>query len=163
MSYKITRDKYLTKDEQALLMQSLGSDRDSVMVKLALATGARASELLALEPKSITGDVVLIRGLKGSEDREIPLRPELLAEIKAVAGKTKLFEISYPRLDQIWRLIRPVAKKFHSLRHTFAINLYEKTRDVVLVKEALGHKSINNTLVYVQAVEGLDKLRKAML
>jgi integrase/recombinase XerD len=37
------------------------------------------------------------------------------------------------------------------LRHTFATDLYQRTRDVFLVKEALGHRSIESTLVYVRS------------
>jgi integrase len=31
---------------------------------------------------------------------------------------------------QVWDLYRPCAKKFHALRHTFAIRLYRKTKDL---------------------------------
>lgn len=39
----------------------------------------------------------------------------------------------------------------HRLRHTFATTLYAQTRDLLVVKEALGHTDIKNTLVYTQA------------
>ncbi len=37
----------------------------------------------------------------------------------------------------------------HTLRHTFASDLYRKTKDIVTVKNALGHNSINTTMIYV--------------
>ena len=49
---------------------------------------------------------------------------------------------------------------FHTLRHTFAMRLYQKTRDVLLVKEALRHRSIASTLVYCRIQE--RQLRKAL-
>ncbi|MBI5433295.1 MAG: tyrosine-type recombinase/integrase [Planctomycetes bacterium] len=48
----------------------------------------------------------------------------------------------------------------HALRHSFATRLYQRTGDVLLVKEALGHRSVVSTLVYAQADEG--RLRRAM-
>jgi len=37
----------------------------------------------------------------------------------------------------------------HTLRHTFASDLYRRTKDIVTVKNALGHSSITTTMVYV--------------
>jgi integrase/recombinase XerD len=34
------------------------------------------------------------------------------------------------------------------LRHSFATNLYRRTNDILLVKEALRHRSVTSTLVY---------------
>jgi len=48
----------------------------------------------------------------------------------------------------------------HTLRHTFATNLYQKTGDVLLVKDALHHRSIASTLVYARA--GEERLRLAL-
>ncbi|MCC7172994.1 MAG: tyrosine-type recombinase/integrase, partial [Planctomycetes bacterium] len=48
----------------------------------------------------------------------------------------------------------------HALRHSFATSLYRRTGDVLIVKEALGHRSIASTLVYAQADEG--RVRRAM-
>ena len=41
----------------------------------------------------------------------------------------------------------------HSFRHWFATDLYAKTKDIMLVKERLGHTEIKSTLVYVQLVQ----------
>lgn len=38
----------------------------------------------------------------------------------------------------------------HRLRHTFATTLYAQTHDLLVVKEALGHTDIKNTMVYTQ-------------
>jgi len=39
---------------------------------------------------------------------------------------------------------------FHTLRHWKATMLYHQTKDILYVKEFLGHKNINSTLKYVQ-------------
>ena len=41
---------------------------------------------------------------------------------------------------------------FHTMRHFYATMLYSKTRDLLLVKEKLGHRAIQNTLIYTHLV-----------
>jgi site-specific recombinase XerD len=60
------------------------------------------------------------------------------------------------------RLKASLAKKLHDaelkkirlydLRHYYATMLYYRTKDILLVKEKLGHKNINNTLIYTHLV-----------
>jgi len=39
-------------------------------------------------------------------------------------------------------------RKFHSLRHTSAVRLYLKTRDIYAVMKQLGHSSVTTTEIY---------------
>jgi integrase len=39
--------------------------------------------------------------------------------------------------------------RLYDLRHYFATMLYHKTREIMIVKQQLGHKDINNTLIYI--------------
>ena len=48
----------------------------------------------------------------------------------------------------------------HSLRHRFAMKLYEHTGDIYLVQQALGHRSITSTTVYAHT--GRQQLAKAL-
>jgi integrase/recombinase XerC len=48
----------------------------------------------------------------------------------------------------------------HSLRHTFATRLYEKTADLHLVQRAPGHRQITTTEVYARVRDGA--LREAI-
>ena len=48
----------------------------------------------------------------------------------------------------------------HTLRHSFATTLYRRMNDILLVKEALRHRSIASTLVY--AHPDRDRLRAAL-
>jgi len=59
--------------------------------------------------------------------------------------KTKLSEkLQNPRLKQI---------HFHTLRHYYATKLFNETKSLPLVKEKLGHRNINSTMVYTHIVE----------
>ena len=133
---------------------------------LSLHTGGRATELLRLSEKDLDhhSHSVFITGIKGSNDREIPLPHWLFKEVEQIRFVDgMLFPISYNRLRQIWQFYRPVQKKFHSLRHTFAIQLYKKSKDLRLVQVALGHRNITNTMIYADYVYTQDELRKLIV
>jgi integrase/recombinase XerD len=49
----------------------------------------------------------------------------------------------------------------HSCRHSFALGLYERTGDVLLVQAALGHRAISSTLVYARA--SAERVRAAVV
>lgn len=170
--YQLNKSKYLLESEEKELRRVLklfeGKEpRDTALIELALSTGARASEVLSikgadLEPENQT---VFIKGLKGSNDREIPVRSHLFSRLNSLSTGSEdfVFKISYPRLVQIWLSYRPCPKKFHSLRHTFALNLYKKTKDIRLVQVALGHRSIQNTMIYADYVYTTNELKKLIL
>ena len=42
--------------------------------------------------------------------------------------------------------------ELHTLRHWRATMEYHKTKDILHVKQLLGHKNINNTLIYTQLI-----------
>lgn len=170
MKYQLTKEKYLSDFEVAHLNQILTKfpGRDATLIGLALATGARAQELLNLtfSDFDVNERTVFIRGLKGGDDREIPISTHLFNQVltlKTLDNQTHPFPISYPRLHQIWMQYRPVKKKFHALRHTFAITLYKKCKDIRLLQVALGHKNWNNTMIYAQYQFKTYELRKAIL
>jgi integrase len=166
-NYSINQTKFLSDDERSALARTLSkySTRDTLLIELALNTGARATELLMISHLDVNplDKTVLVKGIKGSNDREIPLKPELFDRLwaysKGVKGKY-LFGIGYRRLNDIWGIYRPCKKTFHALRHTFAIELFKRTKDLRLVQVALGHKSINNTMVYAQYVYSKDELKR---
>jgi integrase len=43
--------------------------------------------------------------------------------------------------------------KLHTFRHFYACKLYHTTKDILLVKEKLGHRNIQNTMVYTRLVD----------
>lgn len=176
--YALNKNKYLLDPEweelERLLKVHLERDpRNCLLIYLGLYTGARAMEILNLRASDLNAydQSVFITGLKGSNDREIPLYPWLFDRCQrhltdsstSQSSSQKLFDISYSRLRQIWDFYRPVQKKFHALRHTFAIRLFKKTKDLRLVQVALGHRNITNTMVYADYIYSQQELRRLIL
>jgi integrase len=169
--YSITSNDFLSETELNALNAAISSDntRNALMLRLLLATGCRASELLAITKSHLNPETqsVYINGIKGSDDREIPLDKDLFDALQWYArfiSSPKLFDIRLNRLEKIWYKMRPdgCTKKLHSTRHTFAIYLYRDTKDIMLVKTALGHRSLNNTLVYLNFVVTQNEMKRVM-
>lgn len=171
--YQLNKNKYLLPPESERLRKiltdfELKDPRNCLLISVALRTGARAQEVLNIQRNDLNtyDESIFIRGLKNSNDREIPIHSQVFERLYRFAekeGGTRVFDISYNRLYQVWEMYRPVPKKFHSLRHTFAIELYQKTKDIRLVQVALGHRNIANTMVYANYVYSQQELRKLIL
>lgn len=171
--YALNKNKYLLEPEVDRLEHILKSfankdPRNCTLLWTLLHSGARAQEVLNLRVDDLNtyDETVFFRGLKGSNDRELPVPSWLFQRLVHETTSARdeiLFPITYNRLRQIWELYRPVHKKLHGLRHTFAIRLYKKTKDLRLVQVALGHRNITNTMVYADYVYSQQELRKLIL
>lgn len=53
-------------------------------------------------------------------------------------------KLQNPRLKEI---------HFHTFRHFHATKLFNETKNLILVKQRLGHRNINSTMVYTHVVE----------
>ena len=174
MSTQLNNSKILSEKEQAQFLRIIDGikdthRRDFLILKLLLKTGARCSEILEISLTDLNKEnkSVFISGLKGSNSREIPLEPRFFNELYSYAFENTstgtIFDIGYHRLRDLWAFYRPCPKKIHSLRHGFALRLYKKTKDIHLVKTALGHVSLNSTLGYMTFSYNQSELRKALL
>lgn len=183
VNYQLNKNKYLLDYEydhleKIIKTYMLKNPRDCLLLAIALNTGARATEILNIEIGDINfyDQSIFIKGIKNSNDREIPINDRLFKKLKNFIDasyankegkypnrKQRIFPITYIRLHQIWEHYRPCHKKFHSLRHTFAIRLYKKNKDIRLVQFALGHRNIANTMIYADYVYSQEELKKLLL
>lgn len=157
------------REQLVALLERHKGERDSIMLRLMLFTGARSCETLQVRAKDFGECCVTIRAAKGSNDRTIPLPPKFFREIKEyiqandIKPNDRLFPISTRHFRRIWDVWRPNSQKgSHTLRHTPATLLYIVSRDILAVKSLLGHKQINNTMVYLNFVEGPRALKRKM-
>lgn len=172
------RVRWLSPDERtALLRQCQASQNEQLhmIVRLALATGLRKSELQNLA----TGDIDLSRqkavvvGAKTGERRSVHLPigliPELRKHLAAVGGLYDDVSASrhwlFPRADgqaplNFDHAFRTAVKDagiidfhFHDLRHSFASYLAMQGATLLQIKEALGHKTLAMVLRYAHLCE----------
>jgi len=165
-NHKITQAKYFTKAELDAIQASITNDRFGLMCRVALNTGARQSELILLTKDHIDRKncIILIEATKGSEDRQIKISEDLCEALLALPTY-HLFDFSTTYVRQQWYARRPkgITKSFHCFRHTFGVELYKATRDIMFCKKALGHRAITSTMVYVECVEYAEKMNMTYL
>ena len=174
--------KTLSTDEFLSLtttIEKYANERDYLLLMLLITLGIRGGEVLLLKRSDLLNSQdnphsIWITALKGSRSRYMPLPDDLWLKLKTYADNCAtqvLFDISKSRLKQIWHEYSPQscrgkskqeARGIHSLRHNFAIDLYKRERNIRMVQTALGHQSIDNTLIYMTYVESGQELRKAM-
>jgi integrase/recombinase XerD len=157
---EIHSDKVITETEYERLIESARSDRQRGFIKFLWATGCRISEALNCRLIDCKEDreTVSIRIIgKGNKERHIRITAELYRELKKIfQGETFLFETgsgkTYSRSyvsNQIKKLGRAVLNReisAHTLRHSFATRLIQKTKKIKAVSVYLGHASTAITL-----------------
>lgn len=170
--YRLTSQKFFSPKELEHIAELLEgesvSERDKIYLRTLMETGARASEILGLNAKSFLGDAIYIEGLKGSDSREVPISKSLYQELKKLSekdasGKGRPFPVTYQWVKKMWREVRPSSKGLHAFRHTFAVQLYRRTKDLKLIKTVLGHSSILNTMIYADFEYTKSEMRRLIL
>jgi integrase/recombinase XerD len=168
--------KAITIEQMAAVLAAAQGDtpqalRDTALLELLYATGARISEAIDLNVDDvIEGDVVRLFG-KGGKQRIVPLGSYARTAIDAylVRARPTLSPrgTSTPALflglrgqrvsrQNAWLIIRAAAKRAglgieispHTFRHSFATHLLAGGADVRVVQELLGHSSVATTQIY---------------
>ena len=172
----------LSEDEQRRLLEVLDrgdgpeAQRDHVLFATMLATGIRVGSTVALgvEDVDLDAGVLYLRTAKGDQPERVFLSRGIVGHLRRFIGErtdgplfpsrsgramtTRHVNRRLQRWLKAAGIERPASP--HSLRHSFARDLYRRCRDVLLVKEALRHRSIVSTLVYAQVDE--ERLRRAI-
>lgn len=136
-----------------------------LLLELLYGSGLRASELVSLPRRAVTGgrEFLIIRG-KGDKERLVPLSDRARAVLDRwlpllADGSQWLFpsgkaHLSRVRLFQMLRElagragIDPAAISPHVLRHAFATHLLEGGADLRALQLMLGHADIATTEIY---------------
>lgn len=170
--FHITKDKFLSETEYEDLSRRVRrcSERHSIILKMYMYTAARANEGLKVRLRDLDYDSksVYIRANKNSNDRDIPLPHWFFYQLWHYAHTVckqpddRIFPFCYTIINRLWHVHKPVKKNFHSLRHTLAIRVFRQSRDIKLVQILLGHKSIMNTMVYLNFVYSQDEMKRIL-
>lgn len=160
---------YFNKGEiERILQHAEGDMKDHLLCNLLWNTGARVSEVLAIRIKDIDfyGRGIKLWTLKQrkKKQRGLPLQGHCLGELGAwIASKglkrdDLLMDFTRQRAYQIVQEIVLAAgldeerAHPHTFRHSFAVHCVLSGVPVIVLKEWLGHSSINNTLVYLKVL-----------
>lgn len=82
---------------------------------------------------------------------------ELVFGERAAKRMRKNFHWTRTRLAYRTRNPRIKQIQLHTFRHWYGTMLYHSTKDIMLVKDRLSHKSITSTQIYVQLLQGKGK------
>jgi integrase/recombinase XerD len=146
------------------------------IIRLLLNTGLRARELRELKTRNIdwTSGRMKVRG-KGRKERVLWLAEEDITLIRAWLSKRPSSnqrassELVFTSLDGqkplCARWLRKLVKRLagqagidkdvhpHTLRHSFATDLYRQSKNLRLVQKALGHSSVATTEIYTHVCD----------
>ena len=157
------------------------------MLNLMLNTGLRLAEATALKWRDLdlTTGKLMVRQGKGAKDRTLwvaeadmdRLRGWRERQVKECAKCDHVFTtLEGEPLDHryVQRMVARYAVKAeidknispHTLRHTFATDLYRETSKIRLVQKVLGHSDLSTTMVYThvfdpEVEEALKSFRQA--
>ena len=176
-------------DASRLLVVSADTEaetlRDRAFLELLYASGARISEVSALDVGSIDFSSAQVRLFgKGSKERIVPLYRKALEALRAylVKGRPLLLnDFDVPAETALFLSVRgrrmsadALRTRFeravrlagldssltpHSMRHTFATELLSGGADLRSVQELLGHSSLSTTQIYTHL--SVERLKEA--
>jgi site-specific recombinase XerD len=181
---------YLEEDEvKAILAQpdqkTLRGQRDYTLLSLLYNTGARISEILELTPKAVRLEppaYIKIIG-KGRKERLTPLWPETAELLSALLKRRPRREDEPIFVNRYGQPLRASGVRFllaqyvraattqlprlaeknvspHSFRHACAVSLLAHGVDITIVRDWLGHVSLDTTMTYTHTT--LENKRKAL-
>ncbi len=147
---------FLTPEQAATLLNHTRGRSIYQHIFIALHTGARVSEICNLkwEDVDLKNRTVKFFG-KGSKERTVPI-PEGLREFLSRLERGSEFVVTGSRnTKEIARQFREYADQvglerftFHNLRDTYASWLVQRSVNLKVIQELLGHESIQTTLIY---------------
>ena len=151
--------KYLKHNQVLRLLDSIEDPRDKLIVRTIYATGVRVSELCNMNIEDIDFDehTIRIRG-KGDKMRTVFIDDDTRADIlkfigNRIEGPVFLGQqgknISSRAIQHIFKNYAPSGITPHKIRHSYASELYKRSKNLRVVQENLGHTSIKTTEIYL--------------
>lgn len=151
--------RFLEVDERRRLLDACkasGWSKLYGLVLLALTSGARRGELLALRWRDVdlVACVAYLRTSKNGEPRTLVLVPAVVEQLQAFKhGKPEHLVFCSRRdplrayaMEQAWRAALRASKverfRFHDLRHSFASMLAQEGASLVELADAMGHRTM---------------------
>jgi integrase len=135
----------------------------SALLQLLKETGIRIGEACRLRwiDLDVEQKTLRVQAEKNSNPRIFRISDKLIAMLNRLPRKSERIFPSSPRSLETWfrvarnrialKLGNPRLReiRFHTIRHWRATMLYHQTKDILHVKEFLGHRSLDSTLTYI--------------
>lgn len=124
------------------------------MIELMAYGGLRRCEVATVRPGDLEGEWLRVTG-KGGHVRLVPLPPYLCRRIRE-GGTGWTFpgqidgHISPGHVGKLVNAALPEGVTGHQLRHRYATTVFRTSRDIVAVRELLGHARLDTTMVYTR-------------
>ena len=162
---------YIPTKEELNIIISHASKKYALIYSIMMDTGIRPVEVGNIKLKDIDLEkgTISIYSAKHGNPRMVKVSSKTLAMLKEyITNKNfdlddRLFPHSAVISNTFGRLRTSLARKLknprlkkirlYDFRHYYATNLYHETKDILLVKEMLGHRNIRNTLIYTHLVK----------
>jgi len=167
----IRKIPFIPKEEEIDALIAGSGKKLSTYLQLLKETGMRAGEATRLKWTDIDEErriIILNNPEKGSHPRIWKITTKLMNMLNALPRKSQyIFGNPNPRairslfcntrksLTEKLQNPRLLKISFHTFRHWKATTLYHQTKNLLLVKEFLGHAEIDNTLRYIQIEQAL--------
>jgi len=179
------KDRYLSRDEAALLLSELAKHSQEVhdMSMLSLFTGMRFGEVANLKWSDVDlfQGIIMLRNTKSNKNRAAFMTPDI-KKMLARRGPGEPDNLVFPARgadnkphamigNTYYQVVKEMFNQgitdkkqhvdFHTLRHTFASWLVESDTNIYLVKELLGHSDLKLTERYSHI--GENQLKQAVM
>jgi integrase/recombinase XerD len=171
-----TLPKPMSESDLVSFFKAIDAIRDRLLFLLMLRCGLRVSEACSLtwDACDLSAGTIRVDDGKGQVDRVVYLSPDVERELKLWCARSTASPYLFPSrkrkglplnrgvvncmMSQYLRSAG-VARKYspHCLRHTFATQLLNAGVTLEVLKELMGHRSIQNTLKYTQLYEATKR------
>jgi len=148
--------RWLTFEEERLILSRLEGKREWGLVVVAADTGLRIGELVSLKWRSVRPESVTVEKSKNGSARTVPLTKRSREVIMGIPrdGEGPFAGMNPHEASRRFKAAAAAAGivddgvVFHSLRHTCASRLVQAGVDLMRVKTWMGHKAVATTLIY---------------
>ncbi len=180
--------RYITAEEVERMINAAASERNKLLLRLLFQSGGRCTEVCQLRRRDIGTNYVQLVNLKqGGYTEKLPgVSPELCNDLlsyciaNSISPDDWVFQSRKARDSHIgrkmvWRIVHQLSTKLgilrahtdgisvpvwpHTFRHGCAIHILNRTKNLVLVKDQLGHEDIATTGIYLQ-LSPQDRLKQ---
>jgi len=161
-----TKIPFVPNTEKIERVIARSSSKYALVFRLLLECGMMPYELSQVKLRDIDLErgTLSVQGFKGHTSRIFKLKASTLDMLRVYLERYRENERLFPSseaMQKAWTRVRDIlteklkdpsikAVNLYSLRHAYACKLYHQTRNILLVKEMLGHKKLETVMVYVR-------------